>query len=326
VFIFRPRVSLFLGMALIAFSSCTPGSSLYGNTPRAAGALGPVSKGSDSTYQVRKGLLFVAMPDPDTPYNDVQIYDARKRNPKPIAYIRSGVDQPETLCIDGEKRILYVVNATGFISEYHLGSTSPFATITQGIDEPAFCAIDKSSNLWVSNVGGQNVTEYLYGSSVPDKVVSDGLPYPVGLAFDGAGTLYVANRTRSNPNIQVFSQGGSSPSRTITNGVQWPVGIGVDTAGTLYVTNLIPGNIAEYHSGSSKPYHTIVQDMNGPFAVAFSSSGWMYVSNEGVQGGGTGPSSAVLEFPPHSQVPIKKMVTNGLYAQQGIAFYPPQHY
>ena len=278
---------------------------------------------SESSYKVSKGLLFVALPDAETPYNDVQVYDVRQRNPKPLAHITNGVNQPETVCID-EKRTLYVVNALSFVSEYHLGSLSPFAIITQGIDEPASCAIDKNGNLWVTNVGGENVTEYLSGSSVPHKVITKGLPYPVGLAFDHAGNLYVSNNGQTTKNIQVFLPGRATPSRTITDGVQWPVGIGVDATGTLYVANLIPGNIAEYRSGANKPYHIITQEMNGPVSLTFARGGWMYVSNQGEQGGGTGPAGVVLEFRPHSEMPSKKMIKNGLYVQEGVAIYPPE--
>ena len=115
----------------------------------------------------------------------------------------------------------------------------------------------------------------------------------------------------------------SRQSRTITDGIQWPVGLGVDAAETLYVTNLIPGNVEEYRLGDNKPYRTITGKMNGPSAVTFAPSGWMYVTNTGAQGGGSGPPHVILEFPPGSQTPGKKMITKGLYLPLGTAFYPP---
>src|SRR5580692_420620 len=287
-----------------------------GLLPATLGAFG--SSHSGSTYKVIKGLLFVALPDSSSKYEGVKVYDAREGNPKPIVDITDDVDEAQSVCIDGN-RTLYVMNGNGgggWISEYSLGSTSPSNMITQGVNGPTFCAIDSKGNLWVTNRGSVNVTEYLHGTSVPNVVITDGLTYPIGIAIDHAGNLYVANHEgSSDANVQVYRRGHTSPSRTITDGVQWPVGIGVDAAGTLYVTNLIPGNLEEYRFGSGKPYHTITQEMNGPAAVTFSPSGWMYVSNFGVQGGGSGPPKTILEFPPGSQTPAKKRITQGLISR-----------
>lgn len=280
---------------------------------------------SDPTYKVIRGLLFVALGDPYKTYDDVQIYDVHERDPKPLAYIRDGLSEPGSVCIDS-KRTVYVTNqyGSGWISKYRIGSTSPTGMITKGIDIPLYCAIDTQGNLWVTNYGGLNVTEYLQGSSLPHRVITNGLTAPVGIAIDRAGNIYVSNHDgSSDANVQVYRPGHMSPSRTITDGVKWPDGIGVDAAGTLYVTNIIPGNLEEYHSGSSKPYRAITQEMNGPIAMTFSPSGWMYVSNFGAQGGGSGPPKTILEFPPGSRKPAKKMITQGLYLPGGTAYYPP---
>jgi hypothetical protein len=314
-----------MSLAAVAMLAGCGGSQPPIGAPGAMPKMQPIAKASSGrfTYRLTKGLLFVALPDSEYPYLGIKVYDLRKADPKPLVDITNGVSQPQSVCID-HRRTLYVVNGTGSISEYKLGSTSPSKMITQGLNEPAFCAIDAHDSLWITNVGGANITEYLHGSSTPNKVITRGITEPVGIAIDRAGNIYVANHyNASNTNIQVYHSGRSTPSRTITAGVEWPVGIGVDRAGTLYVTNLVPGNIAEYRSGSNKPYHTITQKMNGPAAVTFSPSGWMYVSNYGEQGGGSGPPKVVLEFPPGSQTPGKKMITQGLYLPLGTAFYPP---
>ncbi|MGA7201399.1 MAG: hypothetical protein WBX26_06175 [Candidatus Cybelea sp.] len=283
-------------------------------------------RNSGSTYKVIKGLLFVALPDPNSRYDDILVYNTRKHNPKTLARITDGVSQPQSTCVDGNQT-LYVTNGNGgggWISEYKIGNTSPTTTITQGVNGPTYCAIDHHGNLWVTNRGSVNVTEYLHGSSVPNEVITAGLTYPIGIAIDHAGTMYVSNHDgSSDANVQVYRRGQTSPSRTITDGVQWPDGIGVDAAGTLYVTNIIPGNVEEYRSGSGEPYHKITQEMNGPISMTFSPSGWMYVVNLGAQGGGSGPPDAILEFPAGHQTPIKKIITQGLYAPTGSAFYPP---
>jgi streptogramin lyase len=327
------RTSL-LGRFALCASAAIAFPTGCGATATTANGRGPLpeirarasQQNSGSTYKVIKGLLFVALSDPERPYDDVQVYDVGKANPKPLADITDGVSQPQSVCIDGNQT-LYVTNGNGgggWISEYSLGSTSPKTTISQGVDGPTFCAIDSHGNLWVTNRGSVNVTEYLQGSSVPNKVITNGLTYPLGIAIDHAGTMYVANHDgSSDANVQVYRRGQTSPSRTITTGVKWPDGIGVDAAGTLYVTNIIPGNLKEYHPGSSKPYHAITQEMNGPIAITFSPNGWMYVSNLGAQGGGSGPASTILEFPPGSQTPAKKRITQGLYLPGGTAFYPP---
>lgn len=316
--------SVTLSAAIAGLVSCSAGVAPYGPATYSVKAANGVKASSGSTYKVTKGLLFVAVSAAKRPpYNDIQVYDVRKAHPVPIAEITDGVNRPCSVCID-KHRTLYVVNLEGSVSEYALGATTPKLVITNGIDQPAFCAIDGGGNLWVTNIGGRNATEYLVGSSVPHKVITKGLFFPIGIAFDHHGVMYIANQYGgSETNVQVFSPGETSPSRTITTGVEKPVGINVDASGTLYVTNLVPGNIAEYHPGSSKPFHTITQQMNGPAAITFAPSGWMYVSNYGFQGGGSGPPSVILEFRPHSELPSKKMITNGLYLPLGTAFYPP---
>jgi hypothetical protein len=235
---------------------------------------------SGSTYPVKRGLLFVAVTDPEYPYDDVLVFDAKRNNPKPLAVLRDGISEPIAACIDGNKT-LYVTNdgGSGSVSEYALGNMSPSKTITSGIDGPAFCAIDRQGDLWVTNINADDVTEYRPGATKPHSVITNGITYPVGIAIDHAGNLYVANHySASETNVQVYRPGATSPSRTITDGVEWPVGIGVDAAGILYVTNLIPGNVSEYRPGKDKPYYTITHDMNGPAAVTFAKNGWMYIT------------------------------------------------
>jgi hypothetical protein len=319
------------GFALSSWAAAAFLSGCEGSQPQtvALGALPDArstaaQRVSGSTYTVKPGLLFVAVTDPEYPYDDVQIYDVKEKNPKPLAIIRDGVSQPDDACIDGNKT-LYVMNdaGSGWVSEYALGSTSPSKMITAGIDYPAFCAIDSRGDLWVTNVNAPDVTEYLPGGTAPQTVITDGITYPVGVAIDHAGNIYVANRySQSETNVQVYRPGATSPSRTITDGVEWPVGIGVDAASVLYVTNLIPGNVREYRPGRNKPDKKITQGMNGPAAVTFAKNGWMYITNVGAQGGGSGSPNVVLEFPPGSQQPSKKMISKGLREPGGTAYYP----
>ncbi len=282
-------------------------------------------RASGSTYKVGRGLLFVANSDPEYPYDDILVYDAKKRNPSPLVVIRDGVSQPSDACVDGS-RTLYVVNdgGSGSISEYPLGKASPSKTISTGVDEPAFCAIDHRGDLWVTNINARDVAEYLPGANAPHAFITDGITYLVGIAIDHIGNVYVANHDgESDTNVQVYRSGARKPSRTITDGVDWPVGIGVDAAGTLYVTNLIPGNICEYRLGESKPYRKITQEMNGPAAVTFARNGWMYVTNFGSKSGGSGPGEVVLEFPPGSSHASRNTISDGLRAPAGTAYYPP---
>jgi DNA-binding beta-propeller fold protein YncE len=274
---------------------------------------------------VTKGLLFVALTQPEGSYDGIKIYDVREKDPKPLAYITDGADVPVSACID-QDQTLYVLNESerGWITEYTLGRTAASKIITKGANDPAFCAIDARGNLWITNIGSANVTEYLHGAAKPYRVISNGLSYPVGIAIDHAGNMYVANRGGgSDTNVQVYLPGHSSPSQTITEGVKWPIGIAVDSTGTLYVTNATPGNIAEYRPSSTKPYRTITQGLNGPGAITFAPNGWMFVTNLGEQSGGSGPPDVVLEFAPNSQSPSKKMIANGIHAPLGTAYYPP---
>lgn len=64
---------------------------------------------SGSTYAVTKGLLFVALPDSEYPYENIKVYDVRKKDPKPIVDITDDIDEPQSVCIDG-RRTLYVLN------------------------------------------------------------------------------------------------------------------------------------------------------------------------------------------------------------------------
>lgn len=276
----------------------------------------------DPGYKVSSGLLYVALSGPRSPSNKVQIYNTRAKNPTPIASITEGVEEPESVCLDGDGT-LYVVNGPGWVSEYALGKTRPFQTITQGINLPAFCAVDGSGNLWVTNIDGPDVVEYLKGAATPHTTITEGIIYPVGIAIDHAGNMYVANHElNGTTNVQVYPQGSKSPSRTITDGIKWPIGIAVDANATLYVTNFAPpGSVQEYRAGHSHPYRAITKEMNGPSAVTFAPSGRMYLTNTETQGG-SGPAPAILEFRSGSIKPSKKMITDGLAFPVGSAYYP----
>lgn len=323
MFIFTARLSFIITTALFLLSSCTPARSDYAIAPLTQVVAPRISSGSGTNYPVTKGLLFVTNSDVEKPYDEIQIYNVRKKDAL-VDVITNEVSYPQSVCLDNH-RTLYVVNGYGWVSEYILGSTTPKLVITQGIVQPSFCAIDGDGNLWVTNTGAANVAEYTVGSTVPSQVISDGVPYPVGIAFDSQDNMYVANHYGgSATNVVVFSPGKTAPSRTIVDGVQWPIGIGIDLQDNLYVTNAVPGNIEEYHYGSSKPFRTLTKELNGPAAVTFTPTDRMYVSNLGFQNGGTGPPSAILDFPPHSQVPSKKIIAYPkLYQPQGTAFYPP---
>jgi sugar lactone lactonase YvrE len=279
-----------------------------------------------STYKVTKGLLYVALSDTKAPYDQVNVYHTRSNNPSPLATITEGVSYPQSVCIDSDGT-LYVTNqgsGAGWVSEYPLGKTTPSATITDGISGPGFCAIDGDGNLWVANIFAPDVVEYEKGSTSPHTTITGGIIYPIGIAIDHFGNLYVVNHSgTSGTNVVVYSPKHKSPTRTITDGLTYPEGIGVDAEATLYVTNLIPGTIEEYRVGQSQPYRAIMKNMNGPVAVTFAKNGWFYVSNVGTQGGGSGPAPAIIEFPPGSQKPGKKMITKGLAYPSGTAYYPP---
>ena len=145
-------------------------------------------------YKVTAALLYVT--NGSATYNDVRIYQARAKDPAPLATISDGVNTPVGACID-RQGTLYVTNepssGPGWISEYPLGKTTPSKMIMDGVNEPGFCAIDAKGNLWVANIYGPNVTEYLFGARKPHAVITAGLVYPIGIAIDHSGSLYVGN-------------------------------------------------------------------------------------------------------------------------------------
>jgi hypothetical protein len=268
-------------------------------------------------YKVAGPLVYVTnITGPD----DVTVYPARAKHPAPIAVISNNVSSPAGDCIDSHGT-LYVANeppsGPGWVSEYSLGKTNAMKIITNGISTPAFCAIDASGNLWVTNIGGPTVTEYLFGSNKLHTIITKGMTYPIGIAIDSSGNLYVANRPASgSPNVVVYAPGSKIPTRTITDGVTWPVGIGIDSSNTLYVTNATQNNIEEYLPGQSQPYQSITQGLDDPAAVVLNAKGWLYVAN-------FGNSNDVVEFPPSSGTPSKRHISKGVYAPDGVAYYPP---
>jgi sugar lactone lactonase YvrE len=268
-------------------------------------------------------LLYVTNYTAD--YNDVKVYDAKAKDPGPIAVISKGINTPSADCLDAHGT-LYVTNQPGnggWVSEYPAGKTSPSEILTKGLNTPAFCTIDGKGNLWVSNIGYANVTEYEASSKKPHAVITKGLIYPVGVAIDQSGNIYVANRytdasgaeTFGPGNVVVYPSGSKSPKRTITDGVTSPVGIAVDAKGTLYVTNITENNVTEYLHGESQPYQTITEGVNGPIAVTVNDAGWLYVSNFG--------NNVVIEFPPNSLKPSRRQISKGVYSPSGTAYLPP---
>jgi len=290
----------------------------------------PISSGQRNAatrrdYKVSAGLLYVALSDMRAPYDQVNIYNTKGKDPSPLAVVTDGVSYPQDACTDSNGT-LYVTNqgsGAGWVSEYPLGKTKPSATITNGISGPGYCAIDGDGNLWVTNVYTPDVVEYQKGSTSPYATITKGIIYPIGIAIDHFGNIYVANHNGpSGTNVVIYSPKRKSPTRTITDGVEWPGGIGVDAKATLFVSNYIPGNVEEYRAGQNHPFREITKEMNGPVAVSFGKSGWMYITNVGAQSGGSGPPHTILEFPPGSMTP-KKEISKDLYLPVGTSNYPP---
>jgi hypothetical protein len=278
-------------------------------------AIAAQGSGGSPEYKFTGPLVYVT----NYTSNNLTVYHARAKNPAPIAVISDSLGAPSGDCLDSHGT-LYVANQpasnSGWISEYSLGKTTTSRIITTGINTPSFCAIDGNGNLWVTNIGGPNVTEYLYGSKKPHAVISKGLAFPVGIAIDHSGNLYVANGWGApQQNVEVYAPGAKSPSRTITDRVTYPVGIGVASSGTLYVTNATTNNVEEYLAGQDHPHRTITTGLDVPVAVVLNSKGWLYVAN-------FGNSNNVVEFPPGSITPSLRRISKGVYAPQGVAYFP----
>lgn len=268
-------------------------------------------------YKITAPLLYATNEINSKNQDVVTVYNARAKDPAPLATISDGLDLPFGACIDGQGT-LYVTNeppSAGWVSEYPLGKTRPSQIITDGINGPAYCAIDAKGNLWVANGFGRSVIEYLKGSKKPHTVITKGLEDPVGIAIDRSGNLYVGNGyAASQPNVVVYAPGSKSPSRTITNGATSPAGLAVDSNGTLYVANVYQNNVAEYRSGQSNPFQTIMQAMDRPAGVTVDKKGTLYVSNVS--------NSTIVEFAPGSLTPLKRKISKGLYEPNGVAHYP----
>src|SRR5579863_3360857 len=276
---------------------------------------------TSSNYKTSAPLLYVVNATAD--YNDVKMYHAAAKDPRPKEVISDDLSTPFGDCIDSDGT-LYVVNepaGPGWVTEFPDGKSKPSKIIKDGINTPAFCAIDANGNLWVTNIGGQNVTEYQKGSSKPHTIITKGLFYPDGIAIDHSGNIYVANhytegtKSFAPGNVVEYRPGSKSPKRTITDGVTSPVGIVVDANGTLYVANIKESNVTEYLYGKSKPYQTITEGVSGPVAATVNKMGWLYVSNLG--------NNVVTEFPPNSINPSRRQISKGLYTPVGMAYYPP---
>lgn len=267
-------------------------------------------------YKATAPLLYATNLLNSKNWEGVTVYRAEAKDPAPLATISDGLDTPVGVCIDG-RGTLYVTNeppSGGWVSEYALGKTTPSRLITDGMNGPAYCAIDGKGNLWVANAYAPDVTEYLKGSKKPQIIITKGLVLPVGVAFDRSGNLYVGNDSSSEQDVQVYSPGSKSPSRTITNGVTSPRGLAVDSNGTLYVTNLNQNDVAEYRSGQDDPFQVITKAMDRPADVTVDKKGSLYVSNIG--------NSTVVEFALGSLMPLKRMISKGLFEPNGVAYYP----
>jgi hypothetical protein len=286
----------------------------FGSTAAAIPGLKPALRSLG--YKVTPPLLYVTNGNPF--YNDVRIYQARAKDPAPLATISDGVNIPLGACIDGQGT-LYVTNeppsGPGWVSEYPLGETTPSKMITDGVNEPGFCAIDSHGNLWVANVGGPNVTEYLKGATKAHRVITSGLGYPIGIAIDRSGNLYVGNGFGAPAhNVKVYAPGSTSPSRTITDGATSPCGLAVDSNGTLYVANEFQSDVTEYRAGQDDPFQTITQSIKSPGGLTVDKRGILYVANLG--------NNTVVEFTLGSLTPLKWQFSKGLYYPTGIAYYP----
>jgi sugar lactone lactonase YvrE len=300
---------------------------------RSVGLLYPSGMGlaqkasANPQYKAASPLMFVVNFITSSGLGNVVVYDPKTNDPKPLAAITTGIDEPNGDCVDASGT-LYVGNdpgSSGWISEYAADKTKPFKTITDGLDGPALCTTDGQGNLWVTNNGGAaNVTEYLKGSTKPHTTITKGLIYPIGIAIDHGGNLYVGNHVLyGTTNVQVYPPGKKSPIRTITDGVVWPTGIAVDAKGTLYVANgASPCDVEEYRPGQDHPFRAITDQIAGPTGLSFGKNGWLYVTNSGIQGC-SGPSPVILEFRPGSIKPSGKMISKDLHAPIGNAYFPP---
>jgi sugar lactone lactonase YvrE len=291
---------------------------------------GPESIGSPS-YKMSDSLLYVVNFVTNTDeLGDVAIYHARAKDPKPIAILTDGMDQPTGDCIDASGT-LYVTNQSGYVVEYAPGKTKPLQYITQGRGTPASCTIDSKGNLWVAALS--DVIEYLKGSNQPHKFIENGVTYANSVVFDHRGNMYVGNL--GDPyyklpyNVEVYAPGRKAPSRTITDGITWPVGTAVDANNSLYVANLTSttsgmgcGNVEEYRVVQGRPFRTITDEISGSSGLAFDANGLLYEANGGINNC-TSNVDLILEFAHGSMTPSKRTITI-FRSPDGIAYYPPQ--
>ncbi len=282
------------------------------------------------SYKMSDSLLYVVNYVTNTDQlGDVAIYDAKAKDPKPIAIITDGIDEPTGDCIDAAGTLYVPQN--GSIAEYAAGQTKPSQYITQGRGAPAACAIDSKGNLWVAALF--DVIEYLKGSNQPHKFIENGVTWANSIAFDHRGNMYVGNL--GDPyyklpyNVQVYAPGRKAPSRTITNRVTWPVEITVDADNTLYVANLLSttsgtgcGNVEEYRAGHGRPFRTLTDEISGPSGLAFYASGRLYEANGGINQCNS-YIDLILEFAHGSKTPSKRTITI-FRSPNGVAYYPPQ--
>ncbi|MGC1985733.1 MAG: hypothetical protein WA668_10115, partial [Candidatus Cybelea sp.] len=79
-------------------------------------------------------------------------------------------------------------------------------------------------------------------------------------------------------------------------------------------TNLNQNDVAEYRSGQDDPFQVITKAMDRPADVTVDKKGSLYVSNIG--------NSTVVEFALGSLMPLKRMISKGLFEPNGVAYYP----
>jgi len=307
------RFALSMGVAAAMLAGCGGSQPLIGAPGAMPQSRAIAAHGADSTKS--PPLLYVAEYSQDA----VLVFNARAKDPAAKRRITDSLNSTPGDCIDSTGT-LYVTNqppsGPGWVSEYLPGRSHPSRIITKGMHSPTFCAIDAGGNLWITNISGPNVTEFKKGATKPYFVISKGLSAPDGIAIDHSGNIYVGNGLiGSSQNIQVYAPGTKSPSRTIADGITDPVGITVDAHGTLYVTNCQQNNVQEYRKGASEPYQTITNGMNCPDGVVVNANGYLYVSDAG--------NSVIVEFPPGSINPSSRKISKGIYAPEGLAYFPP---
>src|SRR5262249_12536640 len=142
----------------------------------------PRSEGTRAIAVDPSGNLYVGNDD------NIEVYEPGSQ--LATLRIRSGVDRPRFLFIDGGRN-LYVANYLGPINVYAPGATEPSPGRTiQGV-EPYAIAVDAIGYLYVAEYG--DVKEYAPESANLVRTITQGIAYPHSILFDSSNDLYVAN-------------------------------------------------------------------------------------------------------------------------------------